>query len=259
MSYPRELKDIDSAETAEWLEALEYVLATEGVERANFLLERLSDRMTQTGARLPYTITTPYRNTIPANQEAFMPGDLFMERRIRSLIRWNALAMVMRANLVSKELGGHIATYASAATLYEVGFNHFFHAPTESHGGDLVYIQGHSSPGIYARAFLEGRLSEEDLLKFRQEVDGGGLSSYPHPWLMPDFWQFPTVSMGLGPLSAIYQARFMKYLDDRGALDTKGRKVWAFVGDGEMDEPESLGAISLAGRENLDKQIFVVN
>ena len=252
-------KDADPEETGEWLEALEYVLDNAGIERANFLLERLSSRLTQTGARLPYTITTPYRNTIPANHEAFMPGDLFMERRIRSLIRWNALAMVVRANRKSGDLGGHISTFASAATLYDVGYNYFFRGPTDEQVGDLIYFQGHSSPGIYARSFLEGRLDEAALDSFRQEVDGHGLSSYPHPWLMPDYWQFPTVSMGLGPIQAIYQAHIMKYLDSRGLIPMGDRKVWAFLGDGECDEPESLGALGLAGREKLDNLIFVVN
>ena len=259
MAYPRELTDIDPDETREWLEALEYVLEEGGIDRANFLLERLSARMTKTGARLPYTITTPYRNTIPSNREAFMPGDLFMERRIRSLIRWNALAMVVRANSRPGELGGHISSFASSATLYDVGFNYFFRGPTKDHAGDLVYFQGHASPGIYARSFLEGRLDEAQLDNFRREVGGEGLSSYPHPWLMPDYWQFPTVSMGLGPLQAIYQAHIMKYLDHRGLVDAGDRKVWAFLGDGECDEPESLGALSLAGREHLDNLIFVVN
>ncbi|MYE12039.1 MAG: pyruvate dehydrogenase (acetyl-transferring), homodimeric type [Gammaproteobacteria bacterium] len=259
MDYPRGLQDIDPDETREWLEALEYVLDHGGTDRANFLLERLSARMTQTGARLPYTITTPYRNTIPATEEAFMPGDLFMERRIRSLIRWNALAMVVRANRGDGGLGGHISTFASAATLYDVGFNYFFRGPTEEHAGDLIYFQGHSAPGIYARSFLEGRLTEEQLDLFRREVDGGGLSSYPHPWLMPDYWQFPTVSMGLGAIQAIYQAHIMKYLDRRGLIPMGDRKVWAFLGDGECDEPESLGVLSLAGRERLDNLVFVVN
>ncbi len=259
MDYPRGLRDIDPDETREWLDALEYVLDHGGTDRANFLLERLSARMTQTGARLPYTITTPYRNTIPTTQEAFMPGDLFMERRIRSLIRWNALAMVVRANRGDGDLGGHISTFASAATLYDVGFNYFFRGPTDDTAGDLIYFQGHSAPGIYARSFLEGRLTEEQLDLFRREVDGGGLSSYPHPWLMPDYWQFPTVSMGLGAIQAIYQAHIMKYLDRRGLIPMGDRKVWAFLGDGECDEPESLGALALAGRERLDNLIFVVN
>jgi pyruvate dehydrogenase E1 component len=259
MAYPRELKDTEPAETREWLDALEYVLENEGVDRANFLLERLSARMTKTGARLPYTITTPYRNTIPSNKEAFMPGDLFMERRIRSLIRWNALAMVVRANNRPGELGGHISSFASSATLYDVGFNYFFRGPTADHAGDLIYFQGHAAPGIYARSYLEGRLSETELDNYRREVGGQGLSSYPHPWLMSDYWQFPTVSMGLGPIQAIYQAHIMKYLDNRGLVERGDRKVWAFLGDGECDEPEALGALSMAGREKLDNLIFVVN
>ena len=255
--------DRNQEETREWLDSLEFVLNNDGVERANFLLERLSARMTKTGARLPYTITTPYRNTIPSSQEAFMPGDLFMERRIRSLIRWNALAMVVRTNRREGDLGGHISSFASSATLYDVGFNYFFRGGDGDRDGqpvsDLVYFQGHASPGIYARSFLEGRLSEAQLDDFRREVAGQGLSSYPHPWLMPDYWQFPTVSMGLGPLQAIYQAHIMKYLDSRGLVPMGERKVWAFVGDGECDEPESLGALSLAGREQLDNLVFVVN
>ena len=255
--------DRDQEETREWLDSLEFVLSNDGVERANFLLERLSARMTKTGARLPYTITTPYRNTIPSSQEAFMPGDLFMERRIRSLIRWNALAMVVRANRQAGDLGGHISSFGSSATLYDVGFNYFFRGGDDDRdgqpAGDLIYFQGHASPGIYARSFLEGRLSEAQLDEFRREVAGQGLSSYPHPWLMPEYWQFPTVSMGLGPLQAIYQAHIMKYLDSRGLVPMGNRKVWAFVGDGECDEPESLGALSLAGREQLDNLIFVVN
>ena len=255
--------DRNQEETREWLDSLEFVLNNDGVERANFLLERLSARMTKTGARLPYTITTPYRNTIPSSQEAFMPGDLFMERRIRSLIRWNALAMVVRTNRREGDLGGHISSFASSATLYDVGFNYFFRGGDDDRDGqpvsDLVYFQGHASPGIYARSFLEGRLSEAQLDDFRREVAGQGLSSYPHPWLMPDYWQFPTVSMGLGPLQAIYQAHIMKYLDSRGLVPMGERKVWAFVGDGECDEPESLGALSLAGREQLDNLVFVVN
>ena len=253
------LPDNDKQETQEWLDALESVLELEGPERAHFILEQLIDKARRSGAFLPYSANTAYINTIPPALEVAMPGDPEMEHRIRSLIRWNALAMVVRANRSSSELGGHIASFQSAATLYDVGFDHFFHAPTADHGGDLLYIQGHSAPGIYARAFLEGRISEDQLSKFRREVDGGGLSSYPHPWLMPDFWQMPTVSMGLGPLMAIYQARFMKYLQNRGLANVNNRKVWAFMGDGEMDEPESLGAISLATRERLDNLIFVVN
>ncbi|MDE1891496.1 MAG: pyruvate dehydrogenase (acetyl-transferring), homodimeric type [Betaproteobacteria bacterium] len=251
--------DNDKQETQEWLDALDSVLELEGPERAHYLLEQLIDKARRSGAFLPYSANTAYINTIPPHQEVSVPGDPEMEHKIRSLIRWNAMAMVVRANKTSSELGGHIASFQSAATLYDVGFDHFFRAPSAEHGGDLLYIQGHSAPGIYARAFLEGRLNEEQLAKFRQEVDGGGLSSYPHPWLMPDFWQMPTVSMGLGPLMAIYQARFMKYLENRGIAKTENRKVWAFMGDGEMDEPESLGAISLAAREKLDNLIFVVN
>ncbi|HSE02498.1 MAG TPA: pyruvate dehydrogenase (acetyl-transferring), homodimeric type [Burkholderiales bacterium] len=251
--------DVDPQETKEWLEALDSVLEREGPARANFLLDRLVDKARRDGAYIPYNANTAYLNTIPPSREKRSPGDAELEHKIRSLVRWNAMAMVVRANKKSSGIGGHIATFSSAATLYDVGFNHFFHAPSEKHGGDLIYLQGHSSPGFYARAFLEGRISEDQLNHFRQEVDGKGLSSYPHPWLMPDFWQFPTVSMGLGPLMAIYQARFMKYLQGRGILDTEGRKVWAFTGDGEMDEPESLGAIPLAGREQLDNLIFVIN
>jgi pyruvate dehydrogenase E1 component len=253
------LPDVDPQETDEWLDALDSVLRNEGPERAHFLLERLIDKARRSGAYLPYTANTAYINTIPPHLEERSPGDAALERRVRSLVRWNAMAMVVQANRESSELGGHIASFASAATLFDVGFNHFFRAPNERHGGDLVFFQGHSAPGVYARAFLEGRLSEDQLRKFRQEVGGGGLSSYPHPWLMPDFWQFPTVSMGLSPLMAIYQARFMRYLHDRGVLDTDGRKVWAFLGDGEMDEPESMGSISLAARERLDNLIFVIN
>ena len=251
--------DIDPQETQEWLDALEAVLENEGIERAHFLLERLIDKARRSGAYLPFTANTAYVNTIPVQQQERFPGDRAMERRIRSFVRWNAMAMVVQANRLSTELGGHISSFASSATLVDVGYNHFFRARTRDHGGDLVFFQGHSAPGIYARAFLEGRISEEQLYNFRQEVDGNGLSSYPHPWLMPDFWQFPTVSMGLGPLMAIYQARFMRYLSDRGLVNTTGRKVWAFLGDGEMDEPESLGAISLAARERLDNLVFVVN
>ena len=251
--------DKDPVETEEWVQAMQSVLRTEGPERAQYLLKQLSLTMTETGVRLPYAINTPYRNTIPVKEEARMPGDLFMERQIRSLIRWNAMAMVMRANLKDGTLGGHISTFQSSATLYDIGFNYFFRGSINEQPGDLIYIQGHSSPGIYARSFLEGRLSEAQLDKFRQEIDGDGLSSYPHPWLMPDYWQFPTVSMGLGPLQAIYQAHIMKYLGYRGLTDPGNRKVWCFIGDGEMDEPESQGAIALAGRENLDNLIFVVN
>src|SRR4051812_49083360 len=257
--------DIDEEETLDWLESLDSVVRNDGAERARFLLERLIERAARHGAAPPLSGSSPYVNTIPRALEPPYPGDQSVEQRISNLVRWNAMAIVVRANKLSSELGGHIASYQSAATLYEGGFNHFWHAPTESHGGDLVYIPGHSSPGIYARAYLEGRRDEARLGRFRQEVDengrfdGGGLSSYPHPWLMPDFWQFPTVSMGLGPLMAIYQARFMKYLQERDLVDTHARKVWAFLGDGECDEPESLGAISLAAREKLDNLVFVVN
>ena len=252
--------DIDPEETLEWLESLDSVLEREGPERAHFLLDQLIDKTRRSGAYLPFKATTAYLNTIPLSQQRPIPGDQAIEHSLRSVIRWNAAAMVVHANRKSSELGGHIASFASAATLYDVGFMHFFKAPTEESMGDLVFFQGHSAPGIYARAFLEGRISEEQLMAFRQEaLDKNGLSSYPHPWLMPDFWQFPTVSMGLGPLMAIYQARFMKYLHNREIQPEQGRKVWAFMGDGEMDEPESLGAISLAARENLDNLIFVVN
>ena len=253
------LEDLDPAETREWVDALESVLEFEGADRAFFLLDEVIGRARRDGAPVPYSATTPYLNTIPPHQQDKHVGDRAIEHRIRSLIRWNALAIVLRANKESSELGGHIASFQSAATLYDIGFQHFFHGPSEQHGGDLLFLQGHSSPGIYARSFLEGRLSEEQLLKFRMEVDGDGLSSYPHPWLMPDYWQLPTVSMGLGPLMAIYQARFLKYLGCRGLADTSNRKVWAFLGDGETDEPESLGAISLASREKLDNLIFVIN
>ena len=252
-------EDVDPQETREWIAALEGVLEAEGPARAHFLLEQLIEKARRSGAYLPYSANTAYINTIPPHAEDALPGDQEMEHRIRSLIRWNALALVLRANKESSELGGHIASYQSASTLYDIGFDHFWHAPNATHGGDLVFMQGHSSPGVYARAFLEGRFTEDQLLKYRQEVDGDGISSYPHPWLMPDFWQFPTVSMGLGPIQAIYQARFMKYLHNRGIVNTEGRKVWAFMGDGEMDEPESLGAIALASREGLDNLIFVIN
>lgn len=251
--------DIDPTETEEWLAAFQSVIHFSGKQRAQFLLDKLLNKASQLGSMTPYALTTPYRNSIPKEAEPPYPGDVFMERRIRSIIRWNALAMVMRANKESSDIGGHIASFSSSATLYDIGFNHFFRAASEQHGGDLVYVQGHSSPGVYARSFLEGRLSEDQLDHFRREVDGGGLSSYPHPWLMPDYWQFPTVSMGLGPLQAIYQAHFMKYLASRGLVDIQDRKVWAYIGDGETDEPETLGAIALAGREKLDNLVFVVN
>jgi pyruvate dehydrogenase E1 component len=252
--------DVDTAETSEWLEAVDAVVAHDGPRRARQLLTQVVERAQSAGTGPIATLNTPYVNTIAVSQEAPLPGDTALERRLRSIIRWNAIAIVVRANKVSSELGGHIASYQSLATLYEVGFNHFWNAPHESHGGDLVFFQGHSSPGNYARAFLEGRLTAEQLDGFRQEVSApGGLSSYPHPWLMPEFWQFPTVSLGIGAITSIYQARFMKYLAARGLSDTAGRKVWAFLGDGEMDEPESMGSIGLAGREQLDNLIWVVN
>jgi pyruvate dehydrogenase E1 component len=251
--------DLDPQETREWLDALDAVIAEEGPERAHYLIEQLLAQGRRAGINLPYSANTEYVNTIPPDRQPLAPGDYALENRIRAYVRWNALVMVLRANQDDSHLGGHIASFASAATLFDVGFNHFWHAPSERHGGDLVLVQGHSAPGIYARAFLLDRLTSEQLDNFRRETDGKGLPSYPHPWLMPDFWQFPTVSMGLGPLQAIYQARFMKYLHDRGMADTANRKVWAFMGDGEMDEPESMGAIGMAGREKLDNLIFVVN
>mgnify|MGYP001214266515 CR=1 FL=1 len=251
--------DIDPLETKEWLESLSAVIEKDGNQRAHYLIKELINKAYMEGANIPYTQNTPYINTIPVSEEKKSNGDQNIERRIRSLIRWNAAAMVVRANKKHPELGGHIGTFASAATLYDVGMNHFWRAKNNKFGGDLIYFQGHSAPGMYARAFLEGRLNEKQLDSFRQEVNPGGLSSYPHPWLMPNFWQFPTVSMGLGPMLAIYQARYMKYLINRGLIKDEGRKVWAFLGDGEMDEPESLGAIGLAAREKLDNLIFVIN
>ncbi len=251
--------DLDPQETQEWLDALASVVEFEGTEKAQHLINSLIAHARKYGIDTLYSANTPYINTIPAEQQSAYPGDQEIEGRLRSLIRWNAMAMVVKANRLSTELGGHIASFASSATLYEVGFNHFFKGPDAPTGADMIFFQGHTSPGMYARAFMEGRLSEEDLGRFRQEVAAPGLSSYPHPWLMPDFWQFPTVSMGLGPLMAIYQARFMKYMHARGLIDATGRKVWAFLGDGEMDEPESQGAIALAHREKLDNLIFVVN
>jgi pyruvate dehydrogenase E1 component len=252
------LPDNDPDETQEWLEALDGVLEHEGPERAHYILEKLIDKARRSGAYLPYSANTAYINTIPPSKDLRSPGDPEIEHRIRSYVRWNAAAMVLRANK-NTNVGGHIASFASAATLYDVGFNHFWHAPSDKHGGDLVFVQGHSATGVYARAYMLGRLTDDQMDNFRQEVGGKGLSSYPHPWLMPDFWQFPTVSMGLGPLMAIYQARFMKYLQDRGIANTEGRKVWCFLGDGEIDEPESMGAIGVAAREKLDNLIFVVN
>lgn len=259
MSQDKIPQDIDTQETLEWIDSLEAVIETEGLERAHFLLEQLISTARQNGANLPYSANTAYINTIPPHLEKYTPGNPALELRLRSWIRWNAVAMVVRANRKSSELGGHIATFASAATLYDVGMNHFWHAPSPQNGGDVIYIQGHAAPGMYARSFLEGRFTAEDLDNFRQEVTGKGLSSYPHPWLMSNYWQFPTVSMGLGPITSIYQARFMKYLQDRKLADTENRHVWAFVGDGEVDEPETLGAISLGGREKLDNLIWVVN
>ncbi|MBU2979392.1 pyruvate dehydrogenase (acetyl-transferring), homodimeric type [Alteromonas sp. C1M14] len=252
-------QDVDPQETQEWLESLESVLEEEGVERAHFLLESLIEKARRNGAHLPYDATTAYINTIPPGQEPTMPGDQTIEGKIRNALRWNALMMVLRASKKNLDLGGHISSFASSAMLYDVGFNHFYRAPNEKDGGDYVMYQGHVAPGIYSRAFIEGRLTEEQLDMFRQEVDGKGLSSYPHPKLMPDFWQFPTVSMGLGPMQAIYLARFLKYLTDRGIKDCSEQRVWCYLGDGECDEPESLGAIGLASREGLDNLTFVIN
>ena len=251
--------ETDPAETAEWVDAINSVIAFEGTGRADDILEHVVATARRAGAYLPFAANTAYINTIPVSEQPPYPGDRELENRVRAAIRWNAAAIVLKANKESSELGGHIASFQSAATLYATGFTHFWNAPHKDHGGDLIFVQGHSAPGIYARAFVEGRLTEEQLLNFRQEADGEGIPSYPHPWLMPDFWQFPTVSMGLGPLMAIYQARFLKYLHFRGLADTSNRHVWVFCGDGEMDEPESLGAIGLAGREKLDNLIFVVN
>ncbi len=251
--------DPDTLETQEWLDALEAVLEREGPERAHYLLEKLVEKARTSGAYIPFSPYTPYVNTIPPHLEERSPGDAALEERIRSYCRWNAMVMVARANKSDDELGGHIASFASVGTLFGIGQNHFWNAPHAGHGGDLVFFQGHSSPGIYARGLLEGRFTEEQLLDFRRDVDGKGVSSYPHPWLMPDYWQFPTVSMGLGPIQAIYMARFLRYLHARGLADTANRKVWMFCGDGEMDEPESLGAIGLAAREKLDNLIFIVN
>jgi pyruvate dehydrogenase E1 component len=253
------MPDKDPLETTEWLDALRSVQQHRGNERANYLVETLVQDARRQGAYSPSTLTTAYCNTIPVEREEQSPGNRAIEHRIRSAVRWNAVAIILRANKDSSELGGHIASFQSSALLYDIGWGHFWHAPTEQHGGDLIYVQGHVSPGVYGRAFIEGRLSEEQLLNYRQEASGKGIPSYPHPWLMPDFWQFPTVSMGLGPLMAIYQARFLKYLEGRGLAKTEGRKVWAFLGDGECDEPESLGAISLGGRERLDNLVFVIN
>ncbi|MCH2248739.1 MAG: pyruvate dehydrogenase (acetyl-transferring), homodimeric type [Cognatishimia sp.] len=253
------LDDIDPVESREWQDAVEDVIARDGADRAHYLLDKAVQQARAAGANLPFSATTPYQNTIPVDQQEAFPGDLDMEWRIRTINRWNAMATVVRRNKVSSEYGGHIASFASSAVMYDIGLNHFWRSKSAIHGGDLVFFQGHVIPGIYARSFMEGRLSEEQMENFRSEVDGNGLSSYPHPWLMPDYWQFPTVSMGLGPLMAIYQARFMKYMHNRGHIDMADRKVWCFLGDGEMDEPESRGAIDLAAREGLDNLIFVVN
>ncbi|HZD21506.1 MAG TPA: pyruvate dehydrogenase (acetyl-transferring), homodimeric type, partial [Burkholderiales bacterium] len=251
--------DPDALETQEWLDALEAVLEREGPQRAHYLLDRMIDKARRSGAYIPFSANTAYVNTIAPHMEEHSPGNIALEERIRSICRWNAMVMVVRANKNDDELGGHLASFASVGTLFGTGQQHFWHAPSDGHGGDLIYFQGHSSPGVYARSLMEGRLSEDRLLNFRREVDGKGVSSYPHPWLMPDYWQFPTVSMGLGPIQAIYMARYLKYLQARGLAQTENRKVWVFCGDGEMDEPESLGAIGLASREKLDNLIFVVN
>ena len=251
-------KDLDPIETSEWLDAISSVIEEEGIERASFLMTKLAKKLNEEGAIPSYNLTTPFRNSIPVKDEATMPGDLFMERRIRSLIRWNALAIVLRANKNDDDLGGHVSTFSSAATLYDIGFNYFFKG-SNGQLEDLIYYQGHCSPGIYARSFLEGYLNEDDLDNFRREVEKPGLSSYPHPWLMPEYWQFPTVSMGLGPILGIYQAHIMRYMSARGLVPRDDRKVWVFCGDGEMDEPESKGAIALAGREGLENLIFVIN
>ncbi|MFI3178936.1 MAG: pyruvate dehydrogenase (acetyl-transferring), homodimeric type, partial [Methylococcaceae bacterium] len=250
--------DIDPTETKEWIEALQSVLEQDGSERAHFLIEQLVAATRHSGFDIPFSANTAYLNTIPVSRQAQFPGDPTIEQKIRSYVRWNAMMMVLRANKHTN-VGGHIASFASAATLYDVGYNHFWHAASDENDGDLIFTQGHLTPGDYSRAFLLGRLTQDQMDNFRQEVDGNGLPSYPHPWLMQDFWQFPTVSMGLGPIMAIYQARFMRYLQDRGFADTSNRKVWSFLGDGETDEPESLGAIGMAGREKLDNLIFVIN
>ena len=256
---PADPTDADPSETREWLEALDAVIQREGPERAHFLLEKLVDLSRRNGAHIPFSANTAYINTIPPQMEERCPGNMELEERLRSYMRWNAMAMVVKANRGEGDLGGHIASFASLATMLGAGFNHFWRAPSENHGGDLIYFQGHVAPGLYARAYMEGRLTEEQITNFRRDVDGTGVTSYPHPKLMPDFWQFPTVSMGLGPIQAIYQARFLKYLHARGIADTANRKVWVFCGDGEMDEPESLGAIGMAVREKLDNLIFIVN
>ncbi|HND54788.1 MAG TPA: pyruvate dehydrogenase (acetyl-transferring), homodimeric type, partial [Pirellulaceae bacterium] len=260
-AFAPQVRDVDPAETLEWAESLDYVLNTKGAERAKFLLQTLQDRARRQGVDLPIATNTPYINTIPASKQPPYPGNREIERRIKSIIRWNAMAMVVRANKNYGGVGGHISSFASSATLYEVAFNHFFRGRGDSgYDGDQIYFQGHASPGMYSRAFLEGRLTEENLEHFRRELQTTrGLSSYPHPWLMPDFWEFPTVSMGLAPIMAIYQARFNRYLRDRGIKNTDNTRVWAFLGDGETDEPETLGAITLASREKLDNLCFVIN
>ena len=256
---PKDAADLDAIETREWLDSLDYVLQSGGPVKVQRLLRELTLHATENGVKIPFTANTPYINTISADDQVLMPGSPDLERRIKSLVRWNAAAMVVRANKAEEGIGGHISTFASAATLYEVGFNHFF----RGHGSpdaDVIFFQGHAAPGIYARAYLEGRIGETQLENFRREMrTGGGLSSYPHPWLMPDFWEYPTVSMGLGPIMAIYQARFMRYLEDRGLKPRSNAKVWAFLGDGECDEPEALGAITLPAREKLDNLVFVIN
>src|SRR5258705_2747912 len=257
---PKDAAELEALETREWLESLDYVLQAGGPARVSRLLRELADHARRNGVKQPFTANTPYINTISPAEEPPFPGSREIERRIKSLVRWNALAMVVKANKLDEGIGGHISTYASAATLYEVGFNHFFKGKGENQDGDIIFFQGHAAPGIYSRAFVEGRIPAEKLEHFRHELRaGGGLSSYPHPWLMPDFWEFPTVSMGLGPICAIYQARFMRYLEDRGLKKRSDSKVWAFLGDGETDEPESLGAITIAAREKLDNLIFVIN
>ena len=259
MSDFNRIDDKDPIETREWLDSIDSVIAQHGPERAHFILNQMVDYARRSGTYLPFSHNTAYLNTIPVGKQPSYPGDRAIEKRIEAIIRWNAMAMVVQANKESSEFGGHISTYASSATLYEVGFNHFWRAPTKQNQGDMVFIQGHSSPGIYARAYLEGRLNESQLNGFRKEASGNGLSSYPHPWLMPDFWQFPTVSMGLGPMMATYQARFMRYMEHRDLIQPSNRKVWCFLGDGEMDEPESMGAITMPVREGLDNLVFVVN
>src|SRR3982750_3345623 len=253
-------EDLNPQETSEWMESLDEIIDAAGPDRAAYLLKRLGDRAAEFGVTTTANLNTPYKNTIPVEEEVPYPGDRLIERRIKNLVRWNALAMVVRANKYDDNIGGHLSTYASLATLTEVGQNHFFHGSYGDQPGDFVYYQGHASPGMYGRAYLEGRLADEHLANFRHELrEHPGLSPYPHPWLMPNFWQFPTVSMGLGPINSIYQARFMRYLENRGIIPKTGRKIWTFVGDGESDEPETLGALTLASREKLDNLIFVVN